>query len=187
MHPLEEGGDTLERKTLITAFAVLVAVTIIAAMAIQGAQSATTTRNDPLTQYRYRVEIDGITIASFEEVEGLNVTVEVIEYREGSDISSAPILLPGLTRYGPLVLRNGITANAELWAWMEEVIDGDIESARRSMSVIIQDPKGTDLVRYNLQEAWPSNYSVKGLDGMGTTTAIEELTVQYEKFERETD
>ncbi len=164
----------------------LVVSAIFLALAIQGAESETPPRTDPLARYRFRVEIDGITIASFKEVEGLNVTVEVIEFREAGDISSAPILLPGLTNYGPLVLRNGITTNAELWLWMKQVVDGDMDSARRNMSVIIQDSEGTDKVRYNLQDALPSGYKVDSLDGMGNTAAIEELVIQYEKLTRET-
>jgi phage tail-like protein len=95
------------------------------------------------------------------------------------------MLIPGIVRYGPLVLRDGITTNTELWEWMESIIEGTDD--RRAMSVIILDRQGNDITRYNLSEAWPSGYSVDKLDSMGSSVAIEELVIQYEKLERETD
>ena len=176
----------MNKKILAIALVVLTVVSIGAVLAIRNAESATGTRNDPLSKYRFRVEIDGIVTAGFMEVEGLNVTIEAIEYRAGNDLSMAPKLIPGLVRYGPLVLRKGLTTNMELWEWIEKVVDGDMTSARKNISVIIQDRNGNDAVRYNLSEAWPSGYSVDKLDSLGSSTAIEKLVIQYEKMERVT-
>ena len=181
------GGDSLNKKFSAIALTILIAVSVGAVFAIGNAGSVTDSRNDPLSKYRFRVEIDGIVTAGFMEVEGLNVTIEVIEYREGNDPAMAPSLIPGLVHYGPLVLRKGITTNTELWEWIEQVISGNMGSARRNLSVIIQDRNGNDIARYNLSEAWPSSYSVGKLDSLGSGTAIEELVIQYEQLELETD
>jgi len=143
-------------------------------------------RPEPYGNFRFRVEIDGIIKAGFKEVEGLNVTVDVVEYREGNELTTNPMLLPGLSHYGPLILRYGVTMNTqEMWEWMEEVLDGDLTSARRSMSLIVQDSEGNDAVRYNLSEVWPSGWSLGKLDSVGRSMAIEELVIQYEGLERE--
>ena len=39
-------------------------------------------RNDPFTAGNFRVEIDGITSTSFSEVRGLEICIEVVDYRD---------------------------------------------------------------------------------------------------------
>ena len=39
----------------------------------------------PFKKYNYKVEIDGITEASFSEVSGFDASVDVIEYRTGDE------------------------------------------------------------------------------------------------------
>jgi phage tail-like protein len=138
---------------------------------------------EPYMKYLFLVEIDGITQASFLEVDGLNVTVDVIEYREGSDPNN-PILVPGLVHYGPLVLRNGVTANNELLNWMEDVTAGSF--TRKNLSIVLLDPDGSEIARYNLWGAWPSHWNLGKLNALGLGPVIEELVVQYEGFERVT-
>ena len=43
------------------------------------------TRVDPLQNFRFRVEIDGIAAAAFSEIVIGPMTVEAIDYREGTD------------------------------------------------------------------------------------------------------
>ena len=39
----------------------------------------------PFKKYNYKVEIDGITEASFSEVSGFDASIDVIEYRTGDE------------------------------------------------------------------------------------------------------
>ena len=41
------------------------------------------TRKEPLVNFNFLVEIDGITRAAFHEASGLDSTIDVIEHREG--------------------------------------------------------------------------------------------------------
>lgn len=165
---------------------VLVIASCTSVFFIGAGVGVTGVRKDPYGNYRFRVEIDGIIKAGFKEVEGLNVTVDVVDYREGSEPTTNPHLLPGLSHYGPLILRYGVTQDCqEMWGWMEKVLAGHMDSARRSMSVIILDSEGNDVVRYNLVEAWPSGWSLGKLDSVGRSMAIEELVIQYEGLDRE--
>jgi len=59
-------------------------------------------RQDPLRNFRFRVEIDGIAVAGFSEALVGSATTDVIEYREGTD----PMLvrkLPGLSKFNNIV------------------------------------------------------------------------------------
>lgn len=61
----------------------------------------------PYKKYNYRVQIDSIDVAGFSEVSGFDATIDVIEYREGSEAINSPRKLPGLTKYGNVTLSGG--------------------------------------------------------------------------------
>ena len=61
------------------------------------------TRNDPLRNFRYRLEIDNITQAGFSEVAIAETTIDAVDYREGTDPPHVR-KLSGLTKYGNITL-----------------------------------------------------------------------------------
>jgi phage tail-like protein len=65
-------------------------------------------RVDPLNNYNFKVEIDGIQVGGFSEASGLESTVEVVEYREGG-LNNTVHKLPGKTTYSDIVLKRGTT------------------------------------------------------------------------------
>ena len=172
----------MNKKILVTVLAIL-AVSVSAIFMAQSAIAPSSTRPEVYGKYNFLVEIDGIVQAGFAEVEGLNATIDVWEYREGNE-QTTPRLEPGLAHYGPLVLRWGVTKSADLWNWMEQTLQGN--TARRNISVIILNQKREEVVRYNLYNAWPSSFSVDKLDSEYSGPAIEELVIQYERLDRET-
>jgi len=138
-------------------------------------------------KYRFLVEIDGIAWAAFREVEGLSVTIDVVEYREGSDAVNASRLEPGLAHYGPLVLRYSVIGtsgggNRELWNWVKQTLEGNTQ--RRSIAVVVLDRRGNEVVRYNLSNAWPSSWRLGNLDSRSSCPLVEELTLQYEALDQ---
>jgi hypothetical protein len=80
---------------------------------------------DHIGNYNFKVEIEGVTVAAFQEVGGLEVTTEVVEFQDGDDITTRK--RPGRTNYSNLVLKRGYTASDELWEWMSKTIDGTVE------------------------------------------------------------
>lgn len=109
-------------------------------------------RIDPYRNFRFRVEIDGITQAGFLECLNLGSSTDVIEYREGTDPTTTR-KLTGLTKYSNIILRWGITDSMELMNWRKAIINGNIQ--RRNISIILLDEMGNEKVRWNISEAWP--------------------------------
>ncbi len=68
-------------------------------------------RKDPLRNFRFRVEIDGIAVAGFSEAIIGPTTTEAIDYREGTDPPHVR-KLSGLTKFGNIRLSRGI---ADAW------------------------------------------------------------------------
>ena len=140
-------------------------------------------RTDPYRQFRYRVEIDGITQAGFSEVSFADTTTDPIEYREGTD----PTIfrkLSGLTKYGNITLKWGITDSMDLYKWRQQVIDTGAEDARKNMSIILVDEAGADKARWDIVEAWPTKYDPTDLSAKGNEVAIETIEIVHEGFKR---
>src|SRR5687767_2179248 len=97
---------------------------------------AAPTRHDPYKNFPFRVEIEGLTSTGFAEVSGLSATAEVIEYREGADITSTR-KLPGLIKYANVTLKRGITASRELFDWWMTVVNGNVQ--RRNVLIVLLD------------------------------------------------
>ena len=77
--------------------------------------------NYPYRVFRYRVEIDGINRASFSEVSGMSASIDAVEYREGDDLRNTPRKLPGLTKFGNITLRWGISDDSDFLEWLNSV------------------------------------------------------------------
>lgn len=140
-------------------------------------------RQDPLRNFRFRVEIDGVQVASFSEVTIEPTTTAVIEYREGGE-PPAVRKLPGLTKYGNVTLKRGVTPSLELFNWHRLVATGQIANARRNVVIIVLDDSGTEAARFVVSDAWPAKYDPGDLNAKGNEVFIELLELVNEGIER---
>jgi phage tail-like protein len=140
-----------------------------------------TSRIDPLGNYNYRVELDGIQVGGFSEASGLESSIESIEYREGGENTTVR-KLPGKTTYTDIGLRRGITeGDNALSEWHREAAEGTI--SRRSGSIVVLDRAGQEVLRYNFFNAWPMKWSPPDFNATANEVAIEELTLAHEGLE----
>jgi phage tail-like protein len=136
---------------------------------------------DPIRNFRFRVEMDGITDAGFTEASGFDSTTDVIEYREGKDPAHVR-KLPGLTKYGDITLKYGLTEDTRLFDWRQQIIDGDI--SRRTVYVIALDEQGNERARWQCDNAWPSKLDPADFNAKGNDVAINTLTLTCEEVKR---
>ncbi len=144
---------------------------------------ATGDRKDPYRQFRFRVEIDGVTQAGFSECTLADTTTDPAEYREGNE---PPVFrkLSGLTKYGNITLKWGITDSMELYNWRQQVIDTGAAGARKNLSIILIDEAGSDKARWDVVLAWPTKYHSPDFSAKGNEVAIETLEIVHEGFKR---
>jgi phage tail-like protein len=134
-------------------------------------------RRDPLRNFRFRLEIDGITQAGFSEAVVPDKTIEIMDYREGNE-PTTPRKLPGLTKYGNLSLKWGVTDSLELYNWHQQIVDGNIQ--RKNIAVVLINEKGDDQVRWQFVNAFPTKYDAPDLNAKGNDVAIETLEIVHE-------
>jgi phage tail-like protein len=137
-------------------------------------------RHDPYKAFNFRVEIDGVARAAFREVGGLESETAVIEYRVGGEPTTVR-KLPGLTKYANIVLRRGITQDAELWNWRQTVVQGNVD--RRNGSVILLDDDGTEVLRWNFFHGWIAKWEGPALNAQANEVAIETIEIAHEGLE----
>jgi phage tail-like protein len=140
-------------------------------------------RKDPCGNNRFLIEIDGIITAGFCEAIIPDSTSEVIEYREGNEPFRTR-KLPGLVKYGNLVLKWGVTDSMVLYNWRKMVEQGKMKAARRNMAIILMDEEGNPVARWEFGNAWPCKYIGPEMNAKGNDVAIETLEVVFESMER---
>lgn len=126
------------------------------------------------------MEIEGVARAGFSEVGGLESETAVIEYRVGGEPNTVR-KLPGLTRYANIVLRRGVTKDAELWNWRKTVVQGKVD--RRNGSIILLDDDGAEVVRWNFLNGWIAKWEGPALNAKGNEVAIETIEIAHEGLE----
>ena len=141
----------------------------------------TGTRVDPYRGYNFLVEIDGMTQAGFQELSGLDASVDSVDYREGTDPNHLR-KLPGLNKFSNITLKRGITDSDELWKWVNSSLNGKAE--RRNGSIVLLDETGEEKLRWNFFNAWASKWTAPAFNAQSTAVAIETLEIIPEEVKR---
>lgn len=145
-------------------------------------EGQTGTWKDPYRSYNFKVTVQGVGDGHFTECSGLAMKVQSIPYREAG---AGPVIhrLPGQIEHGEVTLRYGLTASSELWQWFLSAVQGAVQ--RRSASIImLADDGTTEVMRWNLINAWVTEWRGALLDALGREAAIESMTLVFENLER---
>ena len=140
-------------------------------------------RSDPFRNFKFRVEIDGVAEAAFSEVAIGDTSTEAIDYREGTEPNHVR-KLTGLTKYGNITLKRGVTDSQVIYQWHKDIVDGKIGEKRKSITIVVIDEAGKDKARFVVSECWPTKYDPSDLNGKGNEVFIELLELVNEGIER---
>ena len=141
-------------------------------------------RNDPFRNFRFRLEIDGIQQAGFSEVAIAETTTDAIDYREGNEPTHVR-KLSGLNKYGNITLKYGVTTDSiQLFNWHKKIVEGQVASNRKKVTIVVMDETGADKARFVVSEAWPVKYDPSDLNAKGNEVFIESLELVNEGMER---
>ena len=137
---------------------------------------ATGGRADPYRGFRFRIEIDGITVAHFSEVSGIQAETDTEPYEEGG-VNDFVHQLPKGTKYPHVTLKRGITDVDELWNWHQEVVSGNFK--RKNGSIILISEAGEDKWRWNFIKAFPVKWTGPELKADSNTVAFEAIELAH--------
>ncbi len=136
------------------------------------------TSSNPYDASNFLVEIAGVPAAAFTECVLPLASIEVVEYRQGADVMNNIHKLPGLVKYGNLVLKRGLANSTALWDWFSSFATGT--GAAQTVSVTLLDGGRNPVMRWSFTNAWPVKYESPVLNGKTSALAIEALEVAVE-------
>ena len=134
--------------------------------------------NSPLPNFHFQVDWAATRIG-FQEVTGLDLETEVIEYREGSSKESSPVKIAGRKKYGDVTLKRGmISGDNEIFEWFASNHLGTTEPRDVTISLLNEDHE--PVVVWKVARAWIKKMTGPTLDAQGNAIAIEEMTLTCE-------
>lgn len=131
----------------------------------------------PELAFRFKVELDGLLIADFAEVSGLEAETEVHTLREGG-VNEYEHHFFTIRRYPPLVFKRGFTNSPELWNWYEATIKGKFQ--RKNGSIILLDAHGQESYRWSFLQSYPVKWIGPQLKADVSEVAIESLEIVHQ-------
>ena len=143
---------------------------------------------DEFVAFRFHVKLferDGggpvLCQGAFSEVAGLEATMAPKALKEGGR-NWGEVQLAGPTTFAPVVLKRGITALADLWAWFDAVTRGANYALRYSGVIAVAHPGRPDepALVWRLTRALPTRFKGPDLSATGSQVAIEELHLVHE-------
>jgi phage tail-like protein len=143
------------------------------------------TPHDALVAQRFKIEIAGVSIASFQEVSGITSEIEVVELKS-NDSFGKPILkkMIGATKPPTITLKRAADASMDLWNWHKAALDGALVGARKDGSIAQYDFAGGEVARYNFYSAWISKFEATGMKAGDNSASVESVTIVCERLER---
>ena len=134
--------------------------------------------NYPLPKFHFQVEWGGTKIG-FQEVSGLTLETQVLEYRDGASPEYHKIKMPGLQQFGNVTLKRGVfKSDNEFYTWWNTVKLNTIE--RRDVTISLLDENHAPVVTWKIKNAWPSKVTSPDMKADGNEIAIESLELIHE-------
>jgi phage tail-like protein len=140
-------------------------------------------RTDPYRNNRFLLEIDGISQAGFREVTVPETTQDPIDYREGNEPPTVR-KIPGLIKYGNVVLKWGVTDSLDLYNWRRAIEEGKTKDNRKNVAVVLIDEEGNTKARWEFSQAWATKYDSPDFNATANEIGIETLEIAHEGMKR---
>lgn len=115
--------------------------------------------------------------AGFSECGGLEMSLDVEEYREGGN-NGAVLRFPSRVKWTNLRLKRGIAINNDLWKWHYGFVEGKVQ--RRDGVVMLLDEQQIPAKVWSFTRGLPVKWSGPNLNAQQGQVAIEELEIAHE-------
>lgn len=118
------------------------------------------------------------TLAGFQEVSGLESSIEIFDYREGGRNDFTHKFATN-TNFGNVTFKRGVALTPDLWSWYDDVRRGSF-GARRAILIAHLDHAGDAALVWYLLRALPAKYTGASWNSSQSAVAIESLEVAHE-------
>lgn len=133
----------------------------------------------PMPKFHFSVDIDSKQNLPFQEVSGIDVETQAIEYRHGNSPVFLPIKMPGLQKSGNVTLKKGVfKGDNSFWDWFNQIKMNTIK--RVPVTIKLLDESGNPIMTWSFTNAFPTKITATDMKSDGNEVAIEQLEFAYE-------
>lgn len=132
----------------------------------------------PIPKFYFQMTWDDAA-ATFQEVSGLDVESEPLEYRAGDNPVFSKVKMPGLAKTGNVTLKKGVfTRDNVFFNWFTEIKMNTIR--RKPVTISLLDEGGKPTIVWKLQNAFPIKITGTDLETDGDEVAVESVEIAHE-------
>ena len=149
---------------------------------------------EPFQAFRFLVEVEnsGVVSAAFSQFSGVQMEVQTIQARIGSDPRGVQTGIPVGTSFAPVTLTRGVGGDNDFLEWLYAAAAGPHagptgDSLRRTINVVALDQRGRRGVVWSLRGAMPIRYELAPMDGSRSEVLSESITFAINGMERRTE
>ena len=137
----------------------------------------------PLPKFHFMVDIGGTEIG-FQEVSGLDMENEPLEYRAGNSPEFSKVKMPGMKKFSNITFKKGMfKGDKAFFEWFKTVNMNII--GRKAIIISLLDESHAPVVTWKVKNAFPIKISSTDLKAEGNEIAIETLEVAHEGLDME--
>ena len=135
--------------------------------------------NYPLPKFHFQVDWGGTRIG-FTDVSGLDITNDIIEYRDGASPEYHKIKMPGQRKFSNITLKRGkFEGDFDFNTWLESVANDRVEG-RRDVTITLLNEKHEPVAAWTAARCFPVKVTAPDLKSDANEAAIESLEIAHE-------
>ncbi|MCG8474436.1 MAG: phage tail protein [Cytophagales bacterium] len=135
----------------------------------------------PLPKFYFQVKWDDKEL-NFQEVSGLEVETQELEYRHGNNPVFSTIKMPGMQKNGRITMKKGVfKGDNDFWKWYSQIKLNTIK--RIPLTISLLDEGGNATMVWKVKNAWPAKITGTDLKSEGNEVAIETIEIVHEGIE----
>tara|TARA_R110000851_G_scaffold207537_2_gene359807 strand:+ start:216259 stop:216714 length:456 start_codon:yes stop_codon:yes gene_type:complete len=136
--------------------------------------------NWPLPKFYFTVHLGSQdNEASFQEVSGLDIEAQVIEYRHNDSVQFSTIDMPGIAKTGNVTLKKGIFINdINFRKWYDAIKMNTIK--RETVTIQLLDETGSPVMTWTLNNARPTKITATDMKSDANEVTVETLELRHE-------
>jgi phage tail-like protein len=131
----------------------------------------------PIPTYRFVVSVGNEDIP-FNNVSGLDIKFDTIEYRDGT---GNWFRMPGQRQTTTITLKKGVfPGDSIMYDWINSISLNKVE--KKDITISLTDDAGTRLLlTWNVSNAFPTSFTSPALDATSNEAAVQELTLMADR------
>lgn len=134
----------------------------------------------PLVKFSFQVKWDDAELI-FQEVTGLSLETQVIEYRGGSSKVYSTVKMPGTQKFGNVTLKKGMfLGDKALWDKYNIITMNTYK--RSTITISLLDEKNEVSMSWTLANAFPVKITVTDMKSDENEVAVESIELAHEKL-----